>query len=127
MVAKIRDLYREDTESVMDLSKGAELFYELHGNVYPAQFVSLKGCNNLYAHSLTLTDESSNSTKNKMAMYIVCLLNRISINDIEIQENSVRISSTGMQQMFLSNLFIFLMICEQKLHQSTSSREEAKV
>jgi hypothetical protein len=42
----------------------------------------------------------------------------------EIQENSVRISKTGMQQMFLS---IFLMICEQKLHQSTSSREESKV
>ena len=27
VVAKIRDLYREDTESVMDLSKGAELLY----------------------------------------------------------------------------------------------------
>ena len=45
VVAKIRDLYREDTESVMNLSKGAELLYESHGKVYPAQFVSLKGYN----------------------------------------------------------------------------------
>ena len=45
VVAKIRDLYREDTESVMDLSKGAELLYESHGKVYPAPFVSFKGYN----------------------------------------------------------------------------------
>lgn len=59
LVAKIRDQYREDMEPVVDLSKGAELLFELNGKVYPAQFVSFQGYYYFcitYIHSPALAD-----------------------------------------------------------------------
>ena len=53
-MSKIRDLYREDMQPVMDLTKGAELLYE-------EQFVSFQGycyfCIAFtYTHCFTLAD-----------------------------------------------------------------------
>ena len=66
LVSKIRDLYREDMQPVMDLTKGAELLYELDGKVYPVQFVSIQGyyyfCITFsYTHYFTFADVISNS------------------------------------------------------------------
>ena len=61
-MSKIRDLYREDMQPVMDLTKGAELLYEV-------QFVSFQGyyyfCITFtYTHCLTLADVISNWAPN---------------------------------------------------------------
>ena len=64
-MAKISDLYREDMEPVMDLSKGAELLYELKGKLFPAQFVSFQGYYTVLPNLSLLSciaDESSNLT-----------------------------------------------------------------
>ena len=60
----------------MDLSKGAELLFELNGKLYPAQFASFQGYYYFcitYTHSPALADESSNSTsKCKVIVTIYC-------------------------------------------------------
>ena len=61
-MSKIRDLYREDMQPVMGLTKGAELLYEV-------QFVSFQGYYYFciaftYTHCFTLADVISNWAPN---------------------------------------------------------------
>lgn len=47
MFAQVKDVTQEDMKPI-NLTKGAELLYELKGKVYPVQFVSYKGIYNNY-------------------------------------------------------------------------------
>ena len=71
LFAQVKDVTQEDMKPISNLTMGAELLYELKGNVYPVQFVSYKGIYNYTYMNTLFFYPTTSKQKVRMAYCII--------------------------------------------------------